>query len=429
MSITIRTQLINRRRLLQGAALAAAAVPLAACGGSSGDAPLKILDYYADDPDNGIYQKALEAAAQKIGVTIEREAVHGTGLIQKVLQMSSSRTLPDVLMLDNPDLQQIAATGALTPLSSLGFDSQGFIDGFVGAGTYDGELYGMEPCANTLGLYYNQDVLSAAGVTVPTTWEELKTAAAALTSGGSYGIAFCAKASYEGSWQFLPFFWSAGADETDIATPQAAAALQLWVDLVKSGSASQSVLNWSQTEVGEQFTSGRAAMVVDGPWLTTTFDESDVNWAVAQIPVPEAGRPAVAPLGGELWTVPQTGDKDRQGKAMELIKVLLGDDTMLSLNTTRYTIPTKESVDAPYLAALPQMEFPGDLRQQRTVQDRQARRGLAQDGRGALQRRPVGPDRPGRAPGGPHDREGGLHLLSPGSEPMRPARPGPAVRI
>ena len=30
MSITIRTQLINRRRLLQGAALAAAAVPLAA---------------------------------------------------------------------------------------------------------------------------------------------------------------------------------------------------------------------------------------------------------------------------------------------------------------------------------------------------------------------------------------------------------------
>jgi len=41
---------------------------------------------------------------------------------------------------------------------------------------------------------------------------------------------------------------------------------------------------------------------------------------------------------------------------MELIKVLLGDDTMLSLNTTRYTIPTKESVDAPYLAALPQME-------------------------------------------------------------------------
>ncbi|MDY3679295.1 MAG: sugar ABC transporter substrate-binding protein [Actinomyces urogenitalis] len=363
MSATMPMTSIARRRLLQGTALALAAVPLAACGGGggaksgSGDATtLKILDYYADDPDNGIFAEALEAAAKKVGVTIEREAVHGTSLIQKVLQMSSSRTLPDLLMLDNPDLQQIAATGALTPLGDLGFKAEGFIEGFVGAGTYEGELYGMGPCANTLGLYYNKDLLDAAGVAVPATWDGLKAAAKTLTSGDTYGIAFCAKASYEGSWQFLPFFWSAGADETDIATPEAASALQLWVDLVRDGSASESVLNWSQTEVGEQFTSAKAAMVIDGPWLTTTFDKSDVNWAVAQIPVPAAGDTAVAPLGGELWTIPQTGDQAKQAKAMELLQALLDDDTVLELNTTRFTIPTKEAVDAAYIEALPQME-------------------------------------------------------------------------
>ncbi|MDK8835613.1 sugar ABC transporter substrate-binding protein [Actinomyces urogenitalis] len=363
MSATMPMTSIARRRLLQGTALALAAVPLAACGGGggtksgSGDVTtLKILDYYADDPDNGIFAEALEAAAKKVGVTIERETVHGTSLIQKVLQMSSSRTLPDLLMLDNPDLQQIAATGALTPLGDLGFKADGFIDGFVGAGTYDGELYGMGPCANTLGLYYNKDLLDAAGVAVPTTWDELKAAAKTLTSGDTYGIAFCAKASYEGSWQFLPFFWSAGADETDIATPEAASALQLWVDLVREGSASESVLNWSQTELGEQFTSAKAAMVIDGPWLTTTFDKSDVNWAVAEIPVPAAGDTAVAPLGGELWTIPQTGDQAKQAKAMELLQALLDDDTVLELNTTRFTIPTKEAVDAAYIEALPQME-------------------------------------------------------------------------
>lgn len=363
MSATMPMTSIARRRLLQGTALALAAVPLAACGGGggtksgSGDVTtLKILDYYADDPDNGIFAETLEAAAKKVGVTIERETVNGTSLIQKVLQMSSSRTLPDLLMLDNPDLQQIAATGALTPLGDLGFKADGFIDGFVGAGTYDGELYGMGPCANTLGLYYNKDLLDAAGVAVPTTWDELKAAAKTLTSGDTYGIAFCAKASYEGSWQFLPFFWSAGADETDIATPEAASALQLWVDLVREGSASESVLNWSQTELGEQFTSAKAAMVIDGPWLTTTFDKSDVNWAVAEIPVPAAGDTAVAPLGGELWTIPQTGDQAKQAKAMELLQALLDDDTVLELNTTRFTIPTKEAVDAAYIEALPQME-------------------------------------------------------------------------
>ncbi|ETJ34802.1 Sugar ABC superfamily ATP binding cassette transporter, substrate binding protein, partial [human gut metagenome] len=84
--------------LLQGPALALAAVPLAACGGGggtksgSGDVTtLKILDYYAFAPDNGIFAETLEAAAKKVGVTIERETVNGTSLIQKVLQMSSSR--------------------------------------------------------------------------------------------------------------------------------------------------------------------------------------------------------------------------------------------------------------------------------------------------------------------------------------------------
>ena len=123
-----------------------------------------------------------------------------------------------------------------------------------------------------------------------------------------------------------------------------------------NGWASQSVLNWNQAEVGEQFTSGKAAMVIDGPWLTTTFDRSDVNWAVAEIPAPKAGDTSVSPLGGELWSIPQTGDAARQAKAMEVLTNLLSDDSILDLNTQRYTIPTKKAVDADYVAALPQMD-------------------------------------------------------------------------
>lgn len=353
---------LTRRQVLQASALSAIALPLAACGGSGGSGSsgevtsLKILDYYADEPDHTVFQEALEAAAEKVGVTIERESVAGTSLIQKILQMSSSKTLPDLLMIDNPDLQQIAATGALAPLTSFGITTDGFIDGFVGAGTYEDEFYGMGPCANTLGLYYNVDLLEAAGVAVPTTWDELKAAAKTLTTGDAYGIAFCAKASYEGSWQFLPFFWSAGADETDIATPEAANALQLLVDLVNEGSASQSVLNWGQGEVGEQFTAGKAAMCINGPWMTSTFNDSGVNWAVAQIPVPTAGATSVSPLGGELWTIPETGDEARQKKAAELLGVLLGDESVLDLNVTRFTMPARPSVNEDYLAAQPDQE-------------------------------------------------------------------------
>ena len=43
--------------------------------------------------------------------------------------------------------------------------------------------------------------------------------------------------------------WTNGGDETDLTTPQVAEALQLWKDLVESGAASKSVVNWSQGDV------------------------------------------------------------------------------------------------------------------------------------------------------------------------------------
>ena len=109
-------------------------------------------------------------------------------------------------------------------------------------------------------------MLAKAGVTPPKTWDELQTAAKKLTSGKQYGLAFSAPANYEGTWQFLPFMWSNGGDEKNIATPQTAQALQLWVDLVKDGSVSKSALNWTQADVNDQFMAGKAAMMVNGPW-------------------------------------------------------------------------------------------------------------------------------------------------------------------
>ena len=81
-----------------------------------------------------------------------------------MLQQASSKTLPDVLMLDNPDIQQIAATGALAPLGDFGINTDGYAAGPVSAATYDGKLYGLQPGANTLAIFYNKDVLAKAGV-------------------------------------------------------------------------------------------------------------------------------------------------------------------------------------------------------------------------------------------------------------------------
>src|ERR1700716_1342556 len=114
------------RTALATAMVVTAAMGLAACGGGGGAgssgqvSTIRVLDYYNNEPDRTVYAQTLDACGQQAGVTIEGEAVPGASLIAKVLQQASSRTLPDVLMIDNPDLQQIAASGALAPISDFG---------------------------------------------------------------------------------------------------------------------------------------------------------------------------------------------------------------------------------------------------------------------------------------------------------------------
>ena len=357
---------MSRKALL--AAVAALAVPLAlaGCGGggsSSGNAKtIRVLDYYNNNPDKAVYTKVLNACAKADGLTIQREAVPGDSLIAKVLQQSSSRTLPDVLMLDNPDLQQIAATGALSPLSDYGLNADGYVSGVVAASTYKDKLYGLQPVTNTIGLFYNKDILAKAGVQPPTTWDELKVAAKKLTKGKQYGVAFSAPANYEGTWQFLPFMWSNGGDEKDIATPQVAAALQLWVDLLKSGSASKSVLSWTQADVNDQFKAGNAAMMVNGPWQFPVLNANTaLHYGVVPIPAPKAGATAIAPLGGETWTVPNTGNSDRQKNAAKIVACLNSDDNQLLLATERQTIPTKSALQDKFVAQQPNMKAFSEL--------------------------------------------------------------------
>jgi multiple sugar transport system substrate-binding protein len=343
----------------------AAIAPLAltACGGGSSQAAanekvdsLTVLDYYNNEPDKTHIQGALDKCAAQLGVTLKRETVPGKDLIQKVLQRSSSRTLPDVLMLDNPDVQEIAATGGLAPLNDFGVDTSGFAQGMLDAATYEGKVYGLAPTANTLGLFYNKEMLAAAGIQPPKTWDELKAAADKLTTGDRYGLAFSAIATYEGSWQFLPFMWTNGGEETDLKSPKVAEALSFVDGLVASGSASKSVVNWSQADVRDQFAAGKAAMMINGPWQIPSLAKTpNIKWEAVQVPVNAQGQTPVAPLGGEVWTVPQTGNKAKQAKSAELVQCISSDENQLALAKERFTVPTKTALAGAYVKAVPEM--------------------------------------------------------------------------
>ncbi|ROP34540.1 carbohydrate ABC transporter substrate-binding protein (CUT1 family) [Pseudokineococcus lusitanus] len=337
---------------------------LAACGGgddAGGDGgevtSLVVQDTFVTDPGATFYGEQLDACGEELGITVDRQSVPGDSIISRVLQQASSQTLPDVLSIDNPDVQQLAAAGALAPLDDLGVSAEGYSEGVVAANSYEGSLYGLQPTTNTLALFYDPAALEAAGVEVPTTWDELRTASAALTEGSRYGLAFSAPPSYEGTWQFLPFMWSNGGDEADIATPEVAEALQLWTDIVEEGSASASVVSWGQEDVNDQFIAGNAAMMINGPWQFPVLAENpDVEYEVAPLPVPAAGEDVVAPLGGATWTVPETGDAARQQVAADLVSCLNEDERVVEDALTNSTVPTKAALGDQIAEADPRMQ-------------------------------------------------------------------------
>ncbi|UKA49023.1 extracellular solute-binding protein [Arthrobacter sp. FW305-123] len=355
-------QRTSRPLALAVAALVGLPFALSGCGSTTAASSsetvteLSVMDYYNNEPDKSFIGDALTKCGTQLGVTVKRETVPGKSLISKVLQQSSSKTLPDVLMLDNPDLQQIAATGALAPLADFKVSTENFAEGVLSAGTYKDKVYGLAPTVNTIALFYNKDILAAAGVTPPTTWEELKAASAKLTAGDQYGLAFNANPTYEGTWQFLPVMWSNGGDEKKIDTKETEQALQLWTDLVKSGSVSSSALNWTQADVKDQFLAGKAAMMVNGPWQIPALDKQPtLQYGVVKIPVREAGQTSVAPLGGEVWTVPQTGNKARQAKAAEMVACLNSDENQLAMATARNTIPSKTTLSDKFASDNPKL--------------------------------------------------------------------------
>jgi multiple sugar transport system substrate-binding protein len=347
-----------KKRLVAAAAIATvASLTLAACGGGGSNGgggggggggssaavdKLTVLDYYSDEPGHSQIGDQLKKCGTSVGVaTVDHQSVPGPTLIQKVLQQASSKTLPDVLMLDNPDIQQIAEAGALSPLDDFGIKAEGYAPGPVAAATYQGKLYGLQPGANTLAIFYRKDVLAKAGVQPPKTWAELKTAAKKLTSGKQYGFAFNATADYEGAWQFLPPMWTNGGDETNLKSPEVAEALQLWKDLVDDGSVSKSVVNWKQSDVNDQFIAGKAAMMLNGPWQIPSLQKAKIDFGVVPFPVNKPGQTSVAPLGGEAWTVPVTADEAKTAKAAELVKCMNTDENQMLRAKQGGIVPTK----------------------------------------------------------------------------------------
>jgi multiple sugar transport system substrate-binding protein len=354
-------------RVLAVAAASLLAVAAAACssspsggGSSGGKVTITEFDYYTGGATAAIDAYNAQFMKAHPDVVVKRSSVPYANLITKVLQDASAGNMPNLMLIDNPNVPEVAATGQLVALDSLpGFSTSGYAPGAVSECTYQGKHYCYPIGANTIGLFYNKAMFAAAHLSPPATWAQLQADAKALTTASHYGIAFDATGDEQSTWQLEPFFWSNGASLTNVNTPAFRQALQLWVNMVRDGSASKSVLGWGQDpDLTQQFLHQKAAMIIDGPWIFPELNGAgwkyNQQYGIVPIPVRQPGQQVITPLGGETLDIGAGGSATQQKAAWEWIQGLQQPAAMQRVASQMYYLPTRPAVISQYLKGGPE---------------------------------------------------------------------------
>ncbi|RFC78177.1 extracellular solute-binding protein [Streptomyces sp. AcE210] len=346
----------GQRRLVVAAltALAVTAGPTA-CSSGSGSAGSKdadsgtytIWDPYPQFAKSSAWVKLLDQCGAKAGVKVKRTGFDTSDLANKTLLAAQQGNAPDVLVVDNPVVSTLADGGVLTSTADTKLDTSKVDANLLAAGQSGGKTYGTPIGANTLALYYNKKVLQQAGVDIASVkdWTSLTAALAKVKKAGKKGITFSAIGTEEGSFQFLPWFWGAGAKLTQLDSSQAESALSLWKDWLRDGYAPNSVLNNTQTTSWQEFASGDYAFSENGTWQLANAKKAGLDYGVLPIPGSTGGA-AAAPTGGEFVTIPVQQDTDRYAISKKLAACLTSTTNIYATDTTlSYVAPTSEVQD------------------------------------------------------------------------------------
>lgn len=222
-----------------------------------------------------------------------------------------SGELPDIGMVDSPDMASFISLGVFEDIDDeLGDwkDLEYFYEGPLSScKNSEGRLHGLPNNSSCLALLCNMDMLNAAGFDEPpTTWDEFYEVAKACTDPANsvYGFSMSAIGNEEGTFQYIPWLYSAGASVSTLDSPEAVSSLEILGNLVSEGLMSKEVINWTQSDSLNAFAAGKAAMLESGTWQIAQFDTGDVNldfnYKYALLP---KGEKNASVIGGENFGI------------------------------------------------------------------------------------------------------------------------------
>ncbi|HVY67402.1 MAG TPA: sugar ABC transporter substrate-binding protein [Patescibacteria group bacterium] len=150
----------------------------AGCGGGQQAGTKSIVLNFWDPFETSDNFQALFAAYQKLhpNVRIVYTKKDITSYSQDLLDALAAGNGPDIFSINNNWLPQYMDKVVAAPTSTPTFKSyqDSFVDVAASDFTVNQKIYGVPLYVDSLGLYYNKDILGSAGIaTPPKTWQEL----------------------------------------------------------------------------------------------------------------------------------------------------------------------------------------------------------------------------------------------------------------
>lgn len=274
------------------------AVLLAVCGcageepqgrsGGTGREKLVLWSYYETEAQHD----ALDELIRGFNLDQDRyeaswEYVPMTDFTKKLMMAYTEQALPDLALIDNPDMPVCIKMGLFEDitefLEGLQVDESYYPD-LLQTVTVDGRMYGIPAVCNNVALIYNREHLKEAGVEPPGNWEELKEAAARLTTADRKGFLMSGIGGEQGAFQILPWILSTGEPADRLGGEGTAQALSFLYELMEEGYMTHNCINLSQTDVARVFANGEASMMENGPWVFPMLEEAGIDYGVCALP-------------------------------------------------------------------------------------------------------------------------------------------------
>ncbi|MEL7590788.1 MAG: extracellular solute-binding protein [Anaerolineaceae bacterium] len=173
-----------------------------------------------------------------------------------------------------------------------------------------GNLYGVSPTAEVVGVYYNKTLFEANGWVVPTTFDEFEALLATIKAAGVTPISFGSLDGWNAIHEFsavqhllvsLDYIndFTYGVNNVSFDIPenqQAASVMQAWVD---SGYFTDGFAGIGYDDSNKTFKAGEGAMTITGSWLTgELLTDTDQEFGFFLLPGnPDQTRLAIGGVG------------------------------------------------------------------------------------------------------------------------------------